>query len=90
MLVFLVATTGVLIGYFFKRIVLLVVTGVAGLLMSWAAWMLLTQDLDLAALIPIIIIGYGLWLIVPMWLSHLVRGVRRRGWWKKLKEKTLN
>ena len=90
MLVFLVATTGVLIGYFFKRIVLLVVTGVVGLLMAGAAWMLLTQNLEMAALIPLVIIGFGLWLIVPMWLSHLVRCAHRGGWWQKIKEQTLN
>ncbi len=88
---FLSAAIGVAIGYFFKRIVLWIVTGILSLSASYL--LVVTWNKEIAALIGLIAVSAAFWVIVPMWITHVVKNIRRQGdngWWKKLKEKVLD
>lgn len=87
----LIALTGIALGYYFKRIVLWIVTGIVTSTASY--FLIVTWNKEIAMVFGLIAVAVALELLVPMWITHIVRNIRRQGdngWWKKLKEKTLN
>lgn len=82
---------GIALGYYCKRIVLWVVTGIVT---PMALYMFaVTWNKEIATLIGFVAVINALELLVPMWITHIIRNIRRQGdngWWKKLKTKILN
>jgi hypothetical protein len=86
--------SGVLVGYNLKPVVLVGLTAVIGALMAWSGIVLATENLELAAMIPMAVIVIGLWFLVPMWISRFVKVIKRSkpdaSLWVRFKEKILD
>ena len=89
----LVAILGLAIGYYFKPLVLWIVTAIIALCTLFVLVSVL-RDGGFAGWGGVIFFGLlakAIALLLPMWLTHLVKRTRRDGaWWKKVKEKTLD